>query len=373
MASIHIEDVTKRFGAFTAVDRMHLDLQEGELIAFLGPSGCGKTTTLRMVAGFERPTAGNIRFGDQNVTNLAPERRNVGMVFQNYALFPHMTVQQNVAYGLQMRRVQPNEVKQRVEAMLAKVQLKGLGDRYIREISGGQQQRTALARALVINPSVLLLDEPLANLDAKLREEMRFYIRELQREFGITTIYVTHDQSEALVLADRIAVMMNGELQQLGGPKEIYERPASARVADFIGLTNLLSGKVAANQGGAITVGSRWGEIAALGEAGRPVGDEVLVCVRPEAFTMRAGAGERGLRREGDINVVNGKVVEMAYLGSIVDYQVQVTEGLSLRAQSVAGEEYVPGTPVELRFPASKTWVVTSEEKATSLTAQVAA
>ncbi|MEX2542076.1 MAG: ABC transporter ATP-binding protein [Trueperaceae bacterium] len=361
MASIHIEEVTKRFGAITAVDRMRLDLQEGELIAFLGPSGCGKTTTLRMVAGFERPTAGAIRFGEQDVTNLAPERRNVGMVFQNYALFPHMTVTQNVAYGLQMRAVDASEVTRRVEAMLAKVQLNGLGDRYTRQISGGQQQRTALARALVINPSVLLLDEPLANLDAKLREEMRFYIRELQREFGITTIYVTHDQSEALVLADRIAVMMDGELHQLGAPKEIYERPASARVADFIGLANLIAGQVTSNRDGAVTIASQWGEIAARGGSELGAGKDVLVCVRPEAFTMSEGSGAPGLRREGDFTVVTGQVRELAYLGSIVDYQVEAAGGLSLRVQAVAGEEFPPGSPVELRFPAHKTWVVGSK------------
>jgi putative spermidine/putrescine transport system ATP-binding protein len=363
VASIHIQEVSKRFGAVTAVNRMRLDLQEGELIAFLGPSGCGKTTTLRMVAGFEQPSAGTIRFGDKDVTNLAPERRNVGMVFQNYALFPHMTVTQNVAYGLQMRRVEGAELRRRVEAMLAKVQLQGLGDRYARQISGGQQQRTALARALVINPSVLLLDEPLANLDAKLREEMRFYIRELQREFAITTIYVTHDQAEALVLADRIAVMMDGELHQLDVPKAIYERPASARVASFIGLANLIAGKVTANRDGALTVATPFGEIAACGSSGRSAGEEVQVCVRPEAFTVSQGGGAVGLRRDGDTTVVTGQVREMAYLGSIIDYQVEAADGLFLRAQAVAGEEYPPGSLVELRFPAGKTWVIESQRQ----------
>ncbi|MEX2535568.1 MAG: ABC transporter ATP-binding protein, partial [Trueperaceae bacterium] len=323
-----------------------------------GPSGCGKTTTLRMVAGFEQPTGGTIRFGDQNVTNLAPEQRNVGMVFQNYALFPHMTVAQNIAYGLQMRRVERAEVTKRVEAMLSKVQLQGLGDRYTRQISGGQQQRTALARALVTNPSVLLLDEPLANLDAKLREEMRFYIRELQREFGITTIYVTHDQSEALVLADRIAVMMDGELHQLDVPKAIYERPTSARVADFIGLANLLPGKVTANHDGAVTVITKWGEIASLGVPEWSSGDDVLVCVRPEVFTVTEGSGTPALRRDGEATLLTGHVRELAYLGSMVDYQVEGPEGLSLRVQSVAGQEFRPGSLVELHFTAGKTWVV---------------
>ena len=359
MARIHLEDVTKRFGAVTAVDRMHLDLQEGELVAFLGPSGCGKTTTLRMVAGFERPSAGVITFGGNDVTHLAPERRNVGMVFQNYALFPHMTVAQNVAYGLQMRGVDRSETARRVEAMLEKVQLGGLGARYTRQISGGQQQRTALARALVINPAVLLLDEPLANLDAKLREEMRFYIRELQREFGITTIYVTHDQAEALVLADRIAVMMDGVLEQIGPPREIYERPASARVAAFIGLTNLIAGRIARNDRGALTLATRWGEIAARGGRDRPEGQDVLVSVRPEAFTMRSAAGGTiGVRRDGEHTVVTARVEEVAYLGSIVDYRVETGDGLSLRAQSAGGEEFEHASLVELRFHADKTWVV---------------
>jgi len=358
MSNIRIEEVTKRFGNVTAVDRMRLELQEGELVAFLGPSGCGKTTTLRMVAGFERPSGGIIRFGDRDVTHLAPERRNVGMVFQNYALFPHMTVSQNVAYGLQMRGIEKSQVREKVEAMLTKVQLGGLGERYARQLSGGQQQRTALARALVINPAVLLLDEPLANLDAKLREEMRFYIRELQREFGITTIYVTHDQSEALVLADRIAVMMDGRLLQLGAPKEIYQRPASARVADFIGLTNLMPGTLVRNHGGSLTVATRWGEVAALGDPGRVVGGDVLISVRPEAFTLDGSSGATGLRREGDHTVVTARVRELAYLGSVIDYQIATDDGLSLRCHSSDGHEFAVDDTVSLRFDANRTWVV---------------
>jgi putative spermidine/putrescine transport system ATP-binding protein len=359
VARIQLEEVTKRFGSVTAVDRMRLDLQEGELIAFLGPSGCGKTTTLRMVAGFEHPTAGTIRIGGRDVTNLPPERRNVGMVFQNYALFPHMTVEQNVAYGLQMRKVERAETTARVTAMLEKVQLGGLGARYARQISGGQQQRTALARALVINPAVLLLDEPLANLDAKLREEMRFYIRELQREFGITTIYVTHDQAEALVLADRIAVMMDGVLQQIGAPREIYERPASARVAAFIGLTNLIEGTVTRNVAGAVTVRTRWGDVAATGDAARREGQAVLASVRPESLAMSAATGgSTSLQRDGDATIVTARVHEVAYLGNVVDYRVETDDGLTLRAQVSGGTEFDVGALVELRFPAAKCWVV---------------
>jgi ABC-type Fe3+/spermidine/putrescine transport system ATPase subunit len=360
VARIQIDQVTKRFGPVTAVDRMQLDLQEGELIAFLGPSGCGKTTTLRMVAGFEVPTEGRILFGEREVTHLVPEKRNVGMVFQSYALFPHMTVAQNVAYGLQMRRIGRSEIHKRVEAMLKKVQLTGLDNRYIRQISGGQQQRTALARALVINPSVLLLDEPLANLDAKLREEMRFYIRELQREFEITTIYVTHDQAEALVLADRIAVMMDGKLHQLDTPKAIYERPASARVADFIGLTNLIPGEIQARDGEAFTLRTRWGEVACKGPTTLRSGDEVLLCVRPEALEITHASPEarEGFTRMGGRNLVVARVTERAYLGSLIDYRLKVDDGLTFRAQTVGGQEFELGDRLALDFDATKTWLV---------------
>ncbi len=360
MAHIRLKEVTKRFGSVTAVSRMNLDLQEGELIAFLGPSGCGKTTTLRMIAGFETPTDGSIRFGEQDVTYLAPEKRNVGMVFQNYALFPHMTVAQNVAYGLEMRRINLIERNQRTADMLRKVQMSGMENRYIRQISGGQQQRTALARALVINPAVLLLDEPLANLDAKLREEMRFYIRELQREFGITTIYVTHDQSEALVLADRIAVMMDGELQQLGVPKDIYERPSTAKVADFIGLTNFIEGEVQRSYGEAVTLKTRFGEVACKGPEGLTAGTPVLLCIRPEAFTLSLADTSKptGIMQDQEQNSIIGKVTERAYLGSLTDYRIMVDDGLSLRVQAVAGKEYALGTQLELQFSANSTWIV---------------
>lgn len=370
MARIQIQDVTKRFGTVTAVDRMHLDLQEGELIAFLGPSGCGKTTTLRMVAGFEEATEGVIRFGERDVTHVPPEKRNVGMVFQSYALFPHMTVEQNIAYGLQMRSVARTEIARRVQSMMAKVQLEGLGARFPRQMSGGQQQRTALARALVINPSVLLLDEPLANLDAKLREEMRFYIRELQREFEITTIYVTHDQAEALVLADRIAVMMDGVVRQLDAPKAIYERPASATVAAFIGLTNLIAGVVTRNQDGAVTVDTPYGEMAAFASATRQVGDGVLVCVRPEAFTLRSSERPTtGVERDGDRTTIHARVQETAYLGSLIDYRVETDDGLVLRCQTPGGVELGVGATVELSFDAVRSWTVDDEPTAAALAA----
>src|SRR6266436_947090 len=268
MSAITLRGLTKRFGSVVAVDDLHLDVQDGELMALLGPSGCGKTTTLRAIAGFELPDAGDIDFGDHRVTNLPPERRNIGMVFQNYALFPHMTVAQNVAFGLEMRKEPTLAIRTRVATTLAKVQLTGLEGRYPRQLSGGQQQRAALARALVVVPDVLLLDEPLANLDAKLREEMRFYVRSLQQEVGITTIYVTHDQAEAMVIADRIAVMFNGGVHQLAPPHEIYHHPRTWRVAEFIGLTNFIDGRIVGQEGDLLVLDTELGVLRCRGPAG---------------------------------------------------------------------------------------------------------
>jgi putative spermidine/putrescine transport system ATP-binding protein len=352
MASITLRDLTMRFGNVTAVDRLNLTLKEGELIAFLGPSGCGKTTTLRMIAGFETPSDGEIRFGDNPVQNLMPDKRNIGMVFQNYALFPHMTVEQNVAFGLEMRGLTKPEIEKRVAEILAKTQIGQLGKRYPRQLSGGQQQRTALARALVINPEVLLLDEPLANLDAKLREEMRFYIRHLQREFGITTIYVTHDQAEAMVLADRIAVIMNGILQQLDVPEEIYRRPASRQVAEFIGLTNFLRGKVVGRTEAEVEVETAVGVVRSAGAASLTTGSEVLVSVRPESLHFTDAEGP---------NTVGGVVLEKSYLGNLVDYQVEVSPSMKLRVQADPAQKYVSGDKVRLKFAPGDAWAMPGE------------
>src|SRR3989304_8066500 len=231
MMRIDIENVPKRFGSMAAVSEVSRSIQEGELFTLLGPSGCGKTTLLRLVAGFYAPDGGEIRFDDRVVNAVPPHERGIGMVFQNYALWPHMTVFQNVSYGLKLRKIAAPELAERVRGVLHKVGLTGLGDRYPGQLSGGQQQRVALARALVLNPQILLLDEPLSNLDAKIRIQVRAEIRKLQKELGITTIYVTHDQEEALTLSDRIAVFNQGIVQQVGPPKELYERPANRFVA----------------------------------------------------------------------------------------------------------------------------------------------
>lgn len=240
MASIKIDNVQKAFGKVIAVDHLNLEIKDGEFFTFLGPSGCGKTTTLRMIAGFYYPTKGIVRFGDKDMTRVPPEKRNTGMVFQNYALFPHMTVFENVAFGLKVRKVPASELKTRVQEVLRKVRLEKYSDRQVSQLSGGQQQRVALARALVIEPEILLLDEPLSNLDAKLRDEMRSEILRLQKEYKITTIYVTHDQAEALSMSDRIAVFNYGVCHQVGTPSEIYNEPVNDFVASFIGEINLL-------------------------------------------------------------------------------------------------------------------------------------
>jgi ABC-type Fe3+/spermidine/putrescine transport system ATPase subunit len=242
--NIQLKDMVKRFGALEAVSHVSLDIQDGELFTLLGPSGCGKTTILRLIGGFHKPDHGEIFFGQKEVSGIPPYERNIGMVFQNYALWPHMTIADNVAYGLKIKKTSSEETARKVKRALSLVNLTGLEKRYPGQLSGGQQQRVALARALVLNPDVLLLDEPLSNLDAKIRQQVRAEIRKLQKDLAITAIYVTHDQEEALTLSDRIAVLDHGKLQQLGSPQDLYQRPQNAFVADFIGIYNLIPGLV---------------------------------------------------------------------------------------------------------------------------------
>ena len=356
MSAISLRGLTKRFGSVVAVDDLCLEVADGELIALLGPSGCGKTTTLRSIAGFELPDAGEIHFGDRRVTALLPEQRNIGMVFQNYALFPHLTVFDNVAFGLEMRRAPAPTIAERVAAVLAKVQLSGLERRYPRQLSGGQQQRAALARALVIAPDVLLLDEPLANLDAKLREEMRFYVRSLQQEVGITTVYVTHDQAEAMVIADRIAVMFGGRVHQIAGPREIYHRPATAMVAEFIGLTNFIAGDVVGRDGEFLVLETRLGPLRGAGPMPAAAEKSRLLTVRPEAIRAT---------RQPDracVNRIEGTVRAVAFLGNLVDYRVEATSGTVLRVQGDPHALFAVGEPVHLAFDPASTWSVPTRE-----------
>jgi len=348
MASIQLDGVTKRFGPVVAVRGLSLQVREGELLTLLGPSGCGKTTTLRLLAGFLTPEEGRIFFGELDVTRLAPEHRNVGIVFQNYALFPHMTVAQNVAFGLEVRGLPGREIRSRVREILERVQLRGLEQRYPHQLSGGQQQRVALARALVINPEVLLLDEPLANLDAKLREEMRFYIRHLQQEFRITTIYVTHDQAEAMALADRIALLRDGVLQQVARPEEIYRRPQSKWVADFVGVCNFIPGRVLGQEDGFLVVQTPVGLLRCSGTAGP---GRVLVCVRPESLRPQA---------EGP-NRIAGVVRSRTFLGNLLDVRVSCPGEVVLRVQCPLTWDAQPGESLHLAFRAQDAWVVSEE------------
>ncbi|MGE0714882.1 MAG: ABC transporter ATP-binding protein [Alphaproteobacteria bacterium] len=316
MSQVSLRRLVKRFGAVTAVDDVSLEVREGELVALLGPSGCGKTTTLRMIAGFIAATEGRILIGDRDVTDLPPYRRNTGMVFQGYALFPHMTVAQNVAFGLEMRKVARADIAPRVAEALRLVRLDGYGERMPRQLSGGQQQRVALARALVIRPEVFLLDEPLSNLDAKLRLSVRVEIRQLQQSLGLTTVFVTHDQEEALTLADRLVVMNQGTVQQIGSPEELYERPANHFVADFIGRSNFLEGRVTA-PGVFRTKGGL--DVAFADHGSGPRADGVLA-IRPEKAHL-GPAGEAGPNR------FRATISFVTYLGAATEIRVRLASG----------------------------------------------
>lgn len=312
--AVHIDGVTKRYGTATAVDDLTLDVQQGEFLSLLGPSGCGKTTTLRMIAGFEYPDAGDIRISGRSVLNLPPYRREVNTVFQAYALFPHLTVAENVAYGLQQRRVPKAEQRERVSEALDMVQLRAFADRKPTQLSGGQQQRIALSRALINRPSVLLLDEPLAALDRQLREEMQLELKLLQARLGTTFVFVTHDQAEALSMSDRIAVMRAGRIEQLDAPDAIYAEPASAYVASFIGQQNFVHGTVRADEEAVDTaigvIAGRWG-----GEhvaAGQPA----VAAVRPEYIRLEQGEG----------GGVPGRVLGVSHLGETLQVAVRVGE-----------------------------------------------
>ncbi|MBV9657851.1 MAG: ABC transporter ATP-binding protein [Verrucomicrobia bacterium] len=325
MLAVTIRGLTKRFGDFLALDRIDLRIEPGELFFLLGPSGCGKTTLLRHIAGFLFPDAGQVLFGEQDVTRLPPHRRDTGMMFQSYALWPHLTVAQNVAFGLEERRRPKAEIQQRVAEALANVRMEKYGDRKINQLSGGQQQRVALARALVIRPRCLLLDEPLSNLDAKLRLEMRQEIRRVCKEFGLTAIYVTHDQKEALSIADRLAVLDTGRLAQIGTPREVYRRPRTRYVADFIGEANFLAGEILApGDGENVPVRTALGDFAgAKTELGwsPAAGEKATLCIRPESWKLRetAPAGDAAAPE----NVIRGTIGRSLYLGEIAEYDFE--------------------------------------------------
>ena len=315
-ADLKIVNLTKEFESFdqpgnkvVAVDNVSLEVEKGELVTLLGPSGCGKTTLLRMIAGFEDPTSGDIYLSGQRVNDMAPNQRNAAMVFQSYALFPHLNVLENVVFGLRLQRLPADEVTERGEKVLELVGLGGLGERSTSQLSGGQQQRVALARAIVMEPSILLFDEPLSNLDAKLREQMRIEIRQLQQRVGITSVYVTHDQAEAMSMSDRIVVMDHGRIRQVGSPMDVYARPRNRFVADFIGKVNFLTAKVSGPK--RVQLLDQELTVADLDE--RPVGEEVVLTIRPEAINLRTSGGH-----------LSGRIDRATFLGGMVEYAIHV-------------------------------------------------
>ena len=334
MARAEIRALRKTFASTVAVEEFDLDVADGEFVALLGPSGCGKTTVLRMLAGITTPDRGQIRFGERCIDELPPERRNVGLVFQSYALFPHMSVAANIGFGLRMRGISRADAARRVDEALGLVDLGALAARYPRELSGGQQQRVALARALVIEPDVLLLDEPLSNLDAKLREHLREDIRALQRRLGMTAIYVTHDQAEAMALADRVVLMNAGRIVEVGNPHDLYRAPRRRFTAEFLGRTNILKGTAT---GGRVSL--PWGEVVGT-NGSRPLDGAVVLSVRPEDI--------------GVVAVENGpgRVLDVTFLGADVEHRIELAgQILRTRASGIGAPVLAAGTPVIVTLP----------------------
>jgi iron(III) transport system ATP-binding protein len=336
-SAVRFEGVSRVFGETRAVDGISFAVGQGELVTLLGPSGCGKTTTLRLIAGLELPSAGRITIAGQDVTALSASQRDVAMVFQSYALFPHMSVYENVSYGLRMSGVAKAERRARTEATLESVGLKGLGERAPSELSGGQQQRVAVARAVVLEPDVLLFDEPLSNLDAKLRRRVREDIRELQQRLGITAVYVTHDQEEALAISDRIIVMRDGRIAQEGTPRDLYERPADRFIADFIGDANVLEARIERVEGGIAAVSVAG---AALSLPARGLGPgRALVAVRPHAVRLVA---------RGEPGAIAARVRRATYLGSHVEYDLETAGGPVLAQAAEVEDLHRPGAEIGL-------------------------
>ncbi len=362
---LQLTDIVKTFGEARAVDGISLDIAEGEFISLLGPSGCGKSTTIRMIAGLEHPTSGRIAIDGQTVSGggrvVPPERRNIGMVFQSYAVWPHMTVADNVAFSLKMRRkdLDAATIDRRVRDTLDLVGLGGFEKRLSTQLSGGQQQRVALARALAAEPAILLLDEPLSNLDAKLRETMRFEIRAIQQRVGITTVYVTHSQEEALTMSDRIAVMSQGRIRQLASPREVYHRPTDAFVAGFVGVANVIAARWEGREGAFARLSLPGGQpllaAVAAGRAHAP-GDAVTVMIRPEDMTMRP-AGE--VQDAPGRNRLTGRVSRLSFSGNVIEYLVAI-DGMETpwRVQGAPRTLREVGTPVDILFDAESSYLL---------------
>jgi len=348
MSYLELTNIHKSYGASVAVEDFNLSVTQGEFVSFLGPSGCGKTTTLRMIAGFEVPTTGHITINGNDLTYLPPNKRNVGMVFQSYALFPNMTVSENIGYGLKIAGKSKDEITKRVNEMLSLIHLGEFGKRYPNQLSGGQQQRVALARALAFQPQVLLLDEPLSALDAKIRVELRHEIRRIQQQLGITTIYVTHDQEEALSLSDRVVVMSQGRMEQVGTPSEIYNFPTTEFVAKFVGQINLLPVEVQNPAEGVVKIGS---QVLRAGQFGHLNGNPVRLAVRPEELNPGFIEGSNNL---------SGTVDTITYLGSIVRIRVEV-EGHPLSLDVFNERKMrmpVVGETFQVNFPVDACWLL---------------
>jgi ABC-type Fe3+/spermidine/putrescine transport system ATPase subunit len=345
---VRLDSVVKRFKAVEAMAGVSFTIKDGEFFTLLGPSGCGKTTTLRVIAGFYDPDEGTVAFGDTPMNGVPPAERGIGIVFQNYALWPHMTVYENVAYGLRIKKIPKSEIGPRVAAALQQVGLEGMHERTPGQLSGGQQQRVAVARALVLNPTVLLLDEPLSNLDAKVRGRLRSEIRRLQQNLKITTIYVTHDQEEALVLSDRIAVMDAGRVLQIGTPVELYEQPATLFVADFIGTNNLVPGSVLEVDGDIAALRTPAGLLRGVMMGSLGPGASAVAAIRPENLVLDGAAG-------ADVSL-SARVVIAQYLGSLMRYELEAGGGVTLRvdvSDPKRHRHFTPGQEVALGFRAS--------------------
>jgi putative spermidine/putrescine transport system ATP-binding protein len=352
MSYLELTHIHKSFGETSVVQDFNLNVDQGEFVSFLGPSGCGKTTTLRMVAGFEQPSSGTIILAGRDVTGLPPSRRNIGMVFQSYALFPNMTVAENIGYGLRVASTPRAEVHARVEEMLALIQMTEFGKRYPSQLSGGQQQRVALARALAFHPQVLLLDEPLSALDAKIRLELRNEIRRIQQQLGITTIYVTHDQEEALSLSDRVVVMSQGRMEQVGTPSRIYNFPETEFVAQFVGQINLLPAEVIKAEDGIVRVGK---QLVRAGQFERLNGRPVRLAVRPEELNTGFVEGANNL---------TGRVDSITYLGAIVRVRVDI-DGQPLTMDLFNERKLrfpVVGETTQVSFPVEACWIINERE-----------
>jgi ABC-type Fe3+/spermidine/putrescine transport system ATPase subunit len=358
MSELRLQNLTIRYGKVTALDGLDLVIHDGELVTLLGPSGCGKTTTLRSVSGFLSPQTGDIFIGERRVTDIPPERRGIGLVFQNYALWPHMTVHQNLAFGLEMRKLPKAVIAQKVRDVLGAVKLEGFGDRYPRQLSGGQQQRVALARAIVLEPDILLLDEPLSNLDALLREQMRFEIAQIHKRLAITTMYVTHDQTEAMVISDRIVVLNNGRIMQEGSPRDIYLRPANKFVAGFMGTTTFVSGTVSAVQGERCIIRTTGGVELAGSGAGFAVGSRVSAAVRPEAIELLPAAGTGAA-----VNTFETVVDRAFFTGELVDYQLRLGS-IILRARGDASRPRQAEERVSIRIDPERLPIVPDADAA---------